>query len=102
VPDNFRRAAEYVDRILKGSWTAANVLLFAARPTRIPLDDPAKLIDCYRQELTMTSVDEPLLENKMTQIEQARAWSPLADAFGTVFRTAVSSSKIFPAAERRA
>src|SRR5256885_18594 len=36
----------------------------------------------------MTSIDEGLLESKMTQIEQARAWSPrVISKFETLIRT---------------
>ena len=36
----------------------------------------------------MTSIDERLLESKMTQIEQARAWSPrVISKFETLLRT---------------
>ena len=36
----------------------------------------------------MTSIDERLLDGKMTQIEQARAWSPrVISKFETLIRT---------------
>jgi hypothetical protein len=51
-------------------------------------DHPAKVIICYRPELAMTSIDEQVLENKMTQIEQARSWSPrVISKFETLIRS---------------
>jgi class 3 adenylate cyclase len=57
-----------------------------ARP-RIARDD-AKLLVRYRQEIAMTPIDERLLENRMTQIEQARIWSPrVISKFETLIRS---------------
>src|ERR1700746_2273947 len=48
----------------------------ADRRREIAREAQLTLISYYAPELAMTSVDERLLEIKMTQIEQARTWSP--------------------------
>ena len=63
------------------------VIIGSSTETRVPAN-VISLLDWHRQELSMTSIDERLLESKMIQIEQARAWSPrVISKFETLIRT---------------